>query len=143
MLGNSYTLLIVSVGAAMTTLMRSCIVVVVGKTYLLLCGCVCLLSKRVSVFLIVILHLTRGMRHRFALGYLQPFSTASSEMPIFTVCLSYKLTSLSSHTATYPACANFPPLNSELLVRDGTIYTVRAGSRTSWWSLATLDPGMA
>ena len=70
MLGNSYTLLIVSVGEEMTMLMRYRIFTVVGKTYLLLCGCDCLLSKRVSVFSLVILHLTRWMRHRLVVKLL-------------------------------------------------------------------------
>ena len=76
----------------------------------------------------------------FALGHLHPLSTASSETVIFTVRASYRFNSLSSHTDTYPACANFPPLRRELLVRDGTVSTVRDGLRTLRWSLATLDP---
>ena len=80
------------------------------------------------------------MRHKFALGHLHTLSMASSETVVFTVCTSYRFTSLSLHTDTYSACVNFPPLSRELLVRDGTISTVRAGLRNLWLILAMLDP---
>ena len=50
---------------------------------------------------------------------------------------------MSSHTATYPAWGKLPPLNSELYFNAGNMSTVRAGSRTLWWSFSTLKPAVA
>ena len=41
---------------------------------------------------------------------------------------------------TYPASENLPPLRRELSARAWTILTVRDGSRTLWYSLATFEP---
>ena len=82
----------------------------------------------------------RGRCHRLVLGHIRPFSTTSSDIVILADCPSYKFTLLSSQMNTYPASENFPPLSREFYARAGTMSTVRAGSRTFWYSLATFEP---
>ena len=81
----------------------------------------------------------RGIRHILVWGHLHPFSTASSDTIILTDCSSYKFTSFPSQMDTYPASENLPPLRRELSARAWTILTVRDGSRTLWYSLATFE----
>ena len=83
-----------------------------------------------------------GIHHILVWGQNQPLSMASLETTIHVVRLSYRLTSLPSHTDMYPASENLSPLRSYWTERAGTMSTVRAGLCTGWCNLAMLDPGV-
>ena len=102
-----------------------------------------LMACGTSVLVLIFVMLAwRGMRQSLVWGHLHPLRTSASDTVIFAVRQSKMLTLSPSQMETYPALSNLPPLRRDWLVKAGTMSTVRAGSRTLCFSLATVVAGV-